>query len=139
MAQCTPAALEHRARACPEKEEKSGVFAPAGDAPGAGGRQRIHPPIPALSGEKISNLEPSARLSGPGVERGIPEEPPHEASRDQPRQHGKPGRSLLTGLRFGQAAPSFSLPSSAGGETSLADFKGKDVVLVFYCYDWGGI
>ena len=45
----------------------------------------------------------------------------------------------MTGLRFGQAAPSFSLPSSAGGETSLADFKGKDVVLVFYCYDWGGI
>ena len=45
----------------------------------------------------------------------------------------------MTGLRFGQAAPSFTLPSSAGGEASLADFKGKDVVLVFYCYDWGGI
>ena len=43
-------------------------------------------------------------------------------------------------LRFGQEAPGFSLPSSAGGQTSLADFKGKsDVVLVFYCYDWGGI
>jgi len=45
----------------------------------------------------------------------------------------------VTSLRFGQPAPGFSLPSSAGGETSLADFKGKDVVLVFYCYDWGGI
>jgi peroxiredoxin len=46
----------------------------------------------------------------------------------------------VTGLRFGQAAPGFSLPSSTGGETSLADFKGtSDVVLVFYCYDWGGI
>ena len=45
----------------------------------------------------------------------------------------------MTGLRFGQPAPGFSLPSSAGGETSLADFNGKDVVLVFYCYDWGGI
>ncbi len=45
----------------------------------------------------------------------------------------------MTGLRFGQPAPGFSLPSSAGGETSLADFKDKDVVLVFYCYDWGGI
>jgi len=45
----------------------------------------------------------------------------------------------VTGLRFGQPAPGFSLPSSAGGETSLADFMGKDVVLVFYCYDWGGI
>ena len=45
----------------------------------------------------------------------------------------------MTGLRFGQATPGFTLPSTAGGETSLADFKGKDVVLVFYCYDWGGI
>jgi len=46
----------------------------------------------------------------------------------------------VTGLRFGQEAPGFSLPSSAGGETALADFKGKaDVVLVFYCYDFGGI
>lgn len=45
----------------------------------------------------------------------------------------------MIGVRFGQAAPGFSLPSTAGGETSLADFKGKDVVLVFYCYDWGGI
>ncbi|PYN88399.1 MAG: hypothetical protein DMD87_10295 [Candidatus Rokuibacteriota bacterium] len=78
-------------------------------------------------------------LSGPGVDRGIPEEPPYEAPGDQPRQRPTSRRSLVTGLRFGQAAPGFSLPSSAGGETSLADFKGKDVVLVFYCYDWGGI
>jgi len=46
----------------------------------------------------------------------------------------------VTGLRFGQEAPTFSLPSSAGGEAALGDFKGKaDVVLVFYCYDFGGI
>ena len=45
----------------------------------------------------------------------------------------------MTGLRFGQPAPGFSLPSSASGQTSLSDFKGKDVVLVFYCYDWDGI
>jgi peroxiredoxin len=46
----------------------------------------------------------------------------------------------MNALRFGQAAPDFSLPSTAGGEVRLSDFKGKsDVVLVFYCYDWGGI
>jgi len=29
---------------------------------------------------------------------------------------------------------------AAGGEVALSDFKGKaDVVLVFYCYDWGSI
>jgi peroxiredoxin len=43
-------------------------------------------------------------------------------------------------LRWGQAAPSFSLPSTLGRPLSLAEFKGQaDVVLVFYCYDFGGI
>jgi peroxiredoxin len=46
----------------------------------------------------------------------------------------------MTGLRFGQEAPGFSLPSTTGTPTTLADFRGKsDVVLVFYCYDWGSI
>jgi peroxiredoxin len=46
----------------------------------------------------------------------------------------------VIGVRFGQAAPGFSLPSTGGGEVALADFKGtSDVVLVFYCYDWGSI
>ena len=56
-----------------------------------------------------------------------------EASRDR-------RRFRMISLRFGQEAPGFSLPSSTGAQTALADFKGKsDVVLVFYCYDWGGI
>jgi peroxiredoxin len=42
--------------------------------------------------------------------------------------------------RYGQPAPDFSLPSTAGAPIALSSFKGKaDVVLVFYCYDWGGI
>lgn len=46
----------------------------------------------------------------------------------------------MTGLRFGQEAPGFTLPSSGGGEVTLSDFREKsDVVLVFYCYDWGSI
>ncbi len=46
----------------------------------------------------------------------------------------------MIGLRFGQQAPGFTLPSSGGGEVKLSDFQGKsDVVLVFYCYDWGSI
>jgi peroxiredoxin len=43
-------------------------------------------------------------------------------------------------LRWGQPAPGFSLPSTAGGPISLEEFRGQsDVVVAFYCYDWGGI
>ncbi len=46
----------------------------------------------------------------------------------------------MPALRYGQPAPDFSLPATTGGAVALADFKGKaDVVLVFYCYDWGNI
>lgn len=46
----------------------------------------------------------------------------------------------MTALRFGQPAPEFALPATTGGTVALADFKDKaDVVLVFYCYDFGGI
>lgn len=45
----------------------------------------------------------------------------------------------MTGLRFGGPAPDFSLPSTAGGTVTLGELKGRDVVLVFYCYDFGGI
>jgi peroxiredoxin len=45
----------------------------------------------------------------------------------------------MTGLHFGQPAPDFSLPSTAGAEIALSGLRGQEVVLVFYCYDWGGI
>jgi peroxiredoxin len=44
----------------------------------------------------------------------------------------------MTDLRFGQPAPDFSLPGPTG-EIRLADFRGRDVVLIFYCFDWGSI
>ena len=45
----------------------------------------------------------------------------------------------MTGLRFGQPAPNFTLPATDGTEISLSSHRGRDVVLVFYCYDWGSI
>jgi len=45
----------------------------------------------------------------------------------------------MSGLRYGAAAPDFSLPSTEGGTVTLTGLKRRDVVLVFYCYDWGGI
>ena len=38
-------------------------------------------------------------------------------------------------LKIGQPAPPFSLPSSAGGSTSLKRLRGKKVVLYFYPRD----
>jgi peroxiredoxin len=49
------------------------------------------------------------------------------------------GAPAMTGLRFGQPAPDFTLPSTGGAEVTLSARRGQDVVLVFYCYDWGSI
>ncbi len=45
----------------------------------------------------------------------------------------------MSGLRYGAPAPDFSLPSTEGETVTLTGLKGRDAVLVFYCYDWGGI
>ncbi len=43
-------------------------------------------------------------------------------------------------LRWGQPAPDFELPSTTGQPISLREYRGRaDVVLGFYCYDFGGI
>jgi len=45
----------------------------------------------------------------------------------------------VSALRYGQPAPAFSLPSTSGTTVSLTDLRGQDVVLAFYCFDWGSI
>jgi peroxiredoxin len=43
-------------------------------------------------------------------------------------------------LKWGQPAPAFSLPATLGRPITLEEFKGQsDVVLAFYCFDWGSI
>jgi peroxiredoxin Q/BCP len=45
----------------------------------------------------------------------------------------------MTNLKFGQPAPEFTLPATGGAQLRLSELRGRDVVLVFYCYDWGSI
>jgi peroxiredoxin len=43
-------------------------------------------------------------------------------------------------LKWGQPSPGFSLPSTLGRPISLEEYKGHaDVIIGFYCYDWGSI
>ena len=46
---------------------------------------------------------------------------------------------VVTTVKWGQPAPEFELPSTEGRPIALREFRGRDVVLGFYCYDWGGI
>jgi peroxiredoxin len=42
-------------------------------------------------------------------------------------------------VQYAKPAPEFSLPSTEGRTVALSEYRGRDVVLVFYCYDWGNI
>src|ERR1035441_4985412 len=44
-------------------------------------------------------------------------------------------KELELKLKEGDAAPEFSAATSGGGKVSLADFKGKNIVLYFYPRD----
>jgi len=50
-----------------------------------------------------------------------------------------PRMRVVTTVKWGQPAPEFELPSTEGRPMSLREFRGRDVVLGFYCYDFGGI
>lgn len=50
-----------------------------------------------------------------------------------------PSASPSTILSAGMKAPDFSLKSTPDEETSLSDFRGKPVVLVFYPADWSPV
>jgi len=49
---------------------------------------------------------------------------------------GMQGAAENSGLPVGTPAPDFTLPDAEGRPVSLADFRGKNVVLVFYLLDW---
>lgn len=40
---------------------------------------------------------------------------------------------------FGKEAPDFVVPGADGKDVALRGFRGRPVVLLFYCFDWGSI
>jgi peroxiredoxin len=42
-------------------------------------------------------------------------------------------------LQAGQAAPEFALPATPDQKVSLADFRGRNLVLIFYPADWSPV
>jgi len=59
---------------------------------------------------------------------------------DLDRRAGADYSLPVIGARFAQPAPDFSLPSTLGRPVSLSEYRGRgDVVLAFYCYDFGNI
>jgi peroxiredoxin len=49
---------------------------------------------------------------------------------------GMVGKAENEGLPVGSPAPNFRLPDSSGSSVSLTDFRGRNVLLVFYPLDW---
>jgi len=49
---------------------------------------------------------------------------------------GMVGKAENEGLPVGSPAPDFTLPDANGKPVSLSDFRGKNVMLVFYPLDW---
>ena len=49
---------------------------------------------------------------------------------------GMVGKAENEGLPVGSPAPDFTLPDASGKSVSLSDFRGKNVMLVFYPLDW---
>jgi peroxiredoxin len=46
---------------------------------------------------------------------------------------------MSTALKPGTKAPDFSLPSTPDQQVSLSEFKGRNVILVFYPADWSPV
>lgn len=46
------------------------------------------------------------------------------------------GTAVSSGLSVGESAPEFALPDASGQEVRLSDYRGQNVLLVFYPLDW---
>ena len=66
-----------------------------------------------------------------GAEHALPPMPTRRRSAAKPGSPDWPGESLTVGM----PAPEFSLPSTLGRKVTLAEFRGKRVILYFYPKD----
>ncbi len=76
---------------------------------------------------------PAAGKPGAGRSRGVTLEEIANLYKTAPAMEGKAENS---GLPVNTPAPDFSLQDASGNKVSLSDFRGQNVVLVFYPLDW---
>lgn len=48
------------------------------------------------------------------------------------------GRRMALAHRIGKEAPDFALPMPDGAPLLLSSLRGRNVVILFYCFDWSG-
>src|SRR5437868_4858415 len=82
----------------------------------------------------------SRRIGSPCLDRSLPckkdrpgRSSPHHFNRTLTLKKGrKEGTFMATELTVGSKAPAFKLPRDGGGSVSLADFKGRKLVIYAY-------
>jgi hypothetical protein len=101
---------------------------------GEGGKDDLHPQ-PKHPIRKEATHSVRCRRSGrAGIREGT------ELSVERRRGVSRVRVPPVTTLKYGQPAPEFALPATGDRSISLAEFRGRaNVVLVFYCYDFGRI
>src|SRR5881628_1034953 len=102
------------------------------DRPRGDGR-RLHRPRHDRAGDATPGaLEPCAAAGGEGGYRAD-----EATTGEEDRQRRVPGVMIeAKTLDVGDSAPDFTLKTVGLKEVSLHDYKGKNVVLLFYPLDW---
>ena len=94
---------------------------------GPGIRHSRPPPSSPPGPSNTGTVRTVCQLAAPHTRR----HPYYARSRTSPHRH-LPGEAMSERLQPGDTAPAFTLPDADGNEVSLADHKGRKVIVYFY-------